>query len=105
MHYNAIKKAMALALGGTLCAGLIVAPGVIMLDLDKAQPMIVGHLTLDQWHAHRAAHVNEDEAGWDCRLDGNMECGGADSAAYALSCTTYAVTTSLCALERHPFGG
>lgn len=102
MHMIPLKKAFTLTLGGLLMGGLVVAPSLAMLELDTAQVRIVDRITMDAWNAHRAAHVDEDMPGWDCRIDGNMECGAPDNATYALSCTTYAVTSSLCALERRP---
>ena len=95
-------RALSMALGGILVAGVVVAPGVLLSGLGQDEPRIVEYMTMGAYWAHRASHPEEDMSGWDCRIDGNMECGAPDTASYALSCTTYAVAETLCALERRP---
>lgn len=56
-------------------------------------------MTSAAYMAHRAAHVDEDVDGWDCRIDGNTECGNGDNAWYELICSN--AKGDVCWLERH----
>lgn len=53
------------------------------------------------WLSERAMDKQEDEEGWDCRVDGNTICGAPDNAWYELVCPED-VTQDTCTLERHP---
>jgi len=68
MRYNAIKRIASLALGGILTASLFAC---------AAQTLEVKYdtLTLEAYRAQVAFQGEEDEAGWDCRVNGNATCG------------------------------
>lgn len=100
MTRTAVRKGMALVLGGLLVMGSVVGLGLTpMLELNSHSSE---YMTLAEWHHHRVTH-EEDEAGWDCRVDGNMMCGAPDNAAYDLVCPQYDVPNQLCHLHRYAF--
>jgi hypothetical protein len=56
-------------------------------------------MTLGQWQAERASQGQEDEPGWDCRVQGNGQCG---TVWWELVCPEGPQQAdTLCALEPH----
>lgn len=70
MRYN-VRKLGAISLGALLSLSLATC-GVQSLEpsLRTYEPM-----TLTQWQTQRSLDVLEDEDGWDCRINGNEQCG------------------------------
>lgn len=96
MRYNAIARMGTLIVGGILTATITAA----CLSPSLEAPLSQGEtMSLGQWRAERASQVQEDEAQWDCRVQGNATCG---DTWYELVCPDAQQTDDLvCTLEAH----
>jgi len=95
MRYN-VRRWLAGAVGAVLVGTCVVALSAPLAPLSPSQ---VVPMSLGQWQAERASQGEEDEAGWDCRVQGNGQCG---TVWWELVCPAGAQEAdTLCALEPH----
>lgn len=103
MRYNVGRYVvMVLVLIGVV-GGSVVSLGAhsgLSASASVAQGLSQGEgMTLGQYAALRASEGQEDQEGWDCRVQGNTQCG---DTWYELVCPDAPqVSTLLCTLEPH----
>lgn len=95
MRYN-VRRWLACAVGAVLVGTATVALSAPLSTLEPSKGEI---MSLGQWQAERASQGEEDEAGWDCRVQGNATCG---DTWYELVCPAGEQNAAtLCTLEAH----
>jgi len=95
MRYN-VRRWVASVVGAVLVGSSVVALSAPLgvLEPSAGVPMSLGH-----WQALRASQLEEDQDGWDCRVQGNATCG---SVWWELVCPDAPQTPDLvCTLEPH----
>ena len=99
MRYN-VRRWLACAVGAVLVGTATVG---LSASLGTFEPVGSVPMTLGQWQAERASQGEEDEPGWDCRVQGNGQCG---TVWWELVCPAGEQTAdTLCALEPHSVFG
>lgn len=64
------------AIIGAFLVALVTVSVALSLPLEPSQvSRTYEPMTLSQWQSQRALDVLEDEDAWDCRINGNMQCG------------------------------
>lgn len=95
MRYN-VRRWLACAVGVVLVGTATVA---LSAPLGTFEPSTGETMSLGQYASLRASQGEEDEPGWDCRVQGNGQCG---DTWYELVCPDAPqVSTLLCTLEAH----
>jgi len=73
MRYNG--RVVGAIIGALLVALATLSVG-LSLPLESSQvSRTYEPMTLSQWHAQRALDVLEDEDAWNCKINGNAQCG------------------------------
>lgn len=70
MRYN-VRRLVAVSLGAFLSLSMAVWGAETLEPTTRTyEPM-----SLSQWQAQRALDIEEDNDAWDCRINGNEQCG------------------------------
>lgn len=105
MFSTTLRKAIALVVGGILCATGIAATATPLIEAQSAPTLgsLVSSVPMafGTYADQMAYQGDEDTDGWDCRINGNAECGERGMVVqYDLYCDVrYAQADDMCTLE------